>query len=60
MSKFLEISEDDNTMHTSNNSDVDMKMHPPPPLNEQELDAAGVYFITSLLIIKNLLIFYIF
>lgn len=39
------MSEDDNTMHTSNASDVDMKQHP-PPLNEEELNAAGVYLFT--------------
>ncbi|XP_037809933.1 myb/SANT-like DNA-binding domain-containing protein 4 [Lucilia sericata] len=43
-----DLSEDDNTLHTSNASDVDMK--PQPPLNEQELDAAAEEYVFETLL----------
>ncbi|KAM7354510.1 uncharacterized protein ACRADG_006160 [Cochliomyia hominivorax] len=47
-----EISEDENTLHTatSNTSEVDMKLHPPPTLNEQELNAAAEEYVFETLL----------
>ncbi|XP_023302436.2 myb/SANT-like DNA-binding domain-containing protein 4 [Lucilia cuprina] len=43
-----DLSEDENTLHTSNASDVDMKPH--APLNEQELDAAAEEYVFETLL----------